>query len=127
MLSHKSEVKADNDGSAGSAKSRKAKKRARGYEGDEVFKMTRSVICPAQEDGEVILATLDGEHLIYSLCTESLNIVAFSTSSTAENWTSVPTSTFIVCTNIPLSVSVSSPHPSFATVAGSRSARYGAA
>ncbi|KAK7695777.1 hypothetical protein QCA50_000414 [Cerrena zonata] len=40
-------------------RSKKGKKRARGYEGDEVFNVNRLVICPTNEDGEVVLATLE--------------------------------------------------------------------
>ena len=43
------------------ASSKKGKKRARGYEGDEVFKVGRTVLCPSSEDREIILASLDGE------------------------------------------------------------------
>lgn len=48
--------------SVGVIKNRKGKKRARGYEGDEVFQMTKSMICTSEEDGNVLLAALDGEH-----------------------------------------------------------------
>lgn len=61
VLSHKSDIQPEAEASAGSAKSRKGKKRARGYEGDEVFKMTRTAICTTEEDGEVVLAALSGE------------------------------------------------------------------
>jgi hypothetical protein len=43
-----------------SSKSKKGKKRVQGYEGDELFKVSREVICPTIEDGKVVLATLDG-------------------------------------------------------------------
>lgn len=43
------------------SKNRKGKKRGRGYEGDEAFKVTRAVICPTKEDGEVVMASLQGE------------------------------------------------------------------
>ncbi|KAG6812998.1 hypothetical protein H0H92_014929 [Tricholoma furcatifolium] len=47
-----------------SQKSKKGKKRARGYEGDEVFKLTREVICPGPEDGKVLLAALNVMRLL---------------------------------------------------------------
>ncbi|TFK55557.1 hypothetical protein OE88DRAFT_1672300 [Heliocybe sulcata] len=40
-------------------KSRKGKKRQRGYEGDELFKVGREVICQSGAEGEVVLAALD--------------------------------------------------------------------
>lgn len=45
---------------AASSRSKKGKKRARGYEGDEVFKLSRSVICPSLDDGKVIIAAFEG-------------------------------------------------------------------
>jgi hypothetical protein len=50
----------DNTGSS-SNKGKKGKKRARGYEGDEIFKLSKEVICPTVDDGKVVLAALDGE------------------------------------------------------------------
>jgi len=45
--------------------SKKGKKRARGYEGDEVFKVGRGVLCPAPIDEEIILLTLRAlDHLL---------------------------------------------------------------
>ncbi|KAI0750951.1 rRNA processing/ribosome biogenesis-domain-containing protein [Daedaleopsis nitida] len=40
-------------------RSKKAKKRARGYEGDEVFKVGREVVCLTTEDGDVLLTSVD--------------------------------------------------------------------
>ena len=40
--------------------SKKGKKRARGYEGDEVFRVGRSILCETDEDAEHVLAALDG-------------------------------------------------------------------
>ncbi|KAI0346803.1 hypothetical protein BDW22DRAFT_1386488 [Trametopsis cervina] len=51
------EMQADDRGS--DAKNRKGKKRVRGYEGDEVFKISREILCPTEEDGKVVLVTLD--------------------------------------------------------------------
>ncbi|KAI0743285.1 rRNA processing/ribosome biogenesis-domain-containing protein [Irpex lacteus] len=50
---------AHDDSAQGGGRSRKAKKRARGYEGDEVFKVSRGILCPTKETGEVVLVTLD--------------------------------------------------------------------
>jgi hypothetical protein len=41
--------------------SKKGKKRARGYEGDEVFRLSKEVICPMVDDGRVVLTALDSE------------------------------------------------------------------
>jgi hypothetical protein len=43
-----------------SSRGKKGRKRARGYEGDEVFKLSREVICPTIDDGRVLLAALEG-------------------------------------------------------------------
>ncbi|KZP24698.1 hypothetical protein FIBSPDRAFT_951090 [Athelia psychrophila] len=51
------------DAAAG-GKSGKGKKRARGYEGDEVFKTTRAVICAGEVEGEVVVAALEALQLV---------------------------------------------------------------
>jgi hypothetical protein len=43
------------------AASKKGKKRTRGYEGDEIFKVGVGVLCPTLEDGEIVEAALDGK------------------------------------------------------------------
>jgi len=53
-------------GSSSAGKNKKSQKRARGYEGDEVFKVTREIICPTREDGLVLLAALNGMLLDWS-------------------------------------------------------------
>ncbi|KAL5507952.1 hypothetical protein ACEPAH_5570 [Sanghuangporus vaninii] len=45
--------------------SKKGKKRARGYEGDEVFKVGKNLLCETAEDAEHVLAALDA--LLYLL------------------------------------------------------------
>ncbi|KAL4241842.1 Pre-rRNA-processing protein RIX1 [Abortiporus biennis] len=56
-----------NNSSNASLQGRKGKKRARGYEGDEVFKMTKGAICSTPDDGNVILAALEViQHLLES-------------------------------------------------------------
>ncbi|KAL6305864.1 hypothetical protein BKA93DRAFT_824657 [Sparassis latifolia] len=62
VLSTKSEVQSNTEQST-KGKS-KGKKRARGYEGDEVFKVTREIICSTVDDGAVLLAALDAIHLV---------------------------------------------------------------
>lgn len=42
------------------SKSKSGKKRARNYEGDEVFNVSREVAYPTTEDGEVLLNSIDG-------------------------------------------------------------------
>lgn len=44
-------------------KGRKGKKRTRGYEGDEVFKLGKAVLCATPGDGSVIIAAVDGTYL----------------------------------------------------------------
>lgn len=62
LLALQSQAQREDDTNANSAKSRKGKKRARGYEGDEVFQ-NREIICSTKEDGEVVLLALDGKLL----------------------------------------------------------------
>jgi hypothetical protein len=45
---------------AASTRSKKGKKRARGYEGDEIFKLSRGVVCPSLDDGNVLIAAFEG-------------------------------------------------------------------
>ena len=78
VLSHKADFHAESDVSVGIGKNRKGKKRARGYEGDEMFKVTRTVICSTQEDGDVILAVLDGEEDLRIRQTRSLTCLCSS-------------------------------------------------
>ncbi|KAF9569005.1 hypothetical protein CPC08DRAFT_678642 [Agrocybe pediades] len=52
------------DSEPSSSKSKNAKKRARNYEGDEVFKMTRQVTYATAEEGEVALISLDVAHVL---------------------------------------------------------------
>ena|SRR5882724_3287934 len=59
LLSSKSDVQQQLQ-DASVTTSKKGKTRARGYEGDEVFKVGRGVLCSTREDGEVVEATLDG-------------------------------------------------------------------
>lgn len=58
LLASQSQTHREDDVNGSAAKSRKGKKRARGYEGDEVFK-TREVVCPSKEDGETVIAALN--------------------------------------------------------------------
>lgn len=57
LLGTQSDAQEDNV-SVIAGKSKKGKKRARGYEGDEVFKITKEVILPSHESGEVIIFSL---------------------------------------------------------------------
>lgn len=61
LLATQADVRDDGNAQITSNKSKKGKKRARGYEGDEVFKISREVICSTHEAGETILAALEGE------------------------------------------------------------------
>ncbi|KAK7060454.1 hypothetical protein VNI00_001219 [Paramarasmius palmivorus] len=63
-----------------SIKSKKGKKRARGYEGDEVFRNSLGVICPSKDDGKVLLTACDvmGQLLQISEVAPALHSLAFS-------------------------------------------------
>ncbi|KAG7449000.1 uncharacterized protein BT62DRAFT_979095 [Guyanagaster necrorhizus] len=45
-------------------RSKKGKKRARAYEGDEVFKASRNVLCPLSDDGKSVLIACDALALL---------------------------------------------------------------
>ncbi|KAG6821542.1 hypothetical protein H0H93_000051 [Arthromyces matolae] len=47
-----------------SQSSKKGKKRARGYEGDEVFRLTKELICPGPIEGKVLLSALEVVRLV---------------------------------------------------------------
>ncbi|KAI0352983.1 hypothetical protein OH77DRAFT_1427754 [Trametes cingulata] len=59
ILSKRSQSGAEGDQKGSQGRSKKGKKRARGYEGDEVFKVGREIICPTTEEGDVLLAAID--------------------------------------------------------------------
>ena len=42
-------------------KNNKGKKRSRNYEGDEIFNVSRDVVCATDEEGKVLLASIDGK------------------------------------------------------------------
>ncbi|KAG5650306.1 hypothetical protein H0H81_012673 [Sphagnurus paluster] len=58
ILARPSEIPATEQSEVTSSKSKKGKKRAIGYEGDEVFKISREVICPNTDDTKVMLVSL---------------------------------------------------------------------
>lgn len=60
LLALQSQANHDDDANVNASKSRKGKKRARAYEGDELFK-TREIICSTKEDGEAVLSALDSK------------------------------------------------------------------
>ncbi|OCH92155.1 hypothetical protein OBBRIDRAFT_886436 [Obba rivulosa] len=64
VLSSESHASDGTDQSAFKSKGRKGKKRARGYEGDEVFKITREIVCPTPDDGDALLAALRATDLV---------------------------------------------------------------
>ncbi|KZT72556.1 hypothetical protein DAEQUDRAFT_704985 [Daedalea quercina L-15889] len=64
LLSTKSQGQQDVGIAISKTKSRKGKKRARGYEGDEVFSITADVICTGKADGELLLASIDVIRLV---------------------------------------------------------------
>ncbi len=60
ILSKRSQSKEEQEQGATQGRSKKGKKRGRGYEGDEVFKVGRDVVCLTASDGDVLLASVDG-------------------------------------------------------------------
>ena len=60
LLSTQTDVQKEDDAAQAAGKGKKGKKRARGYEGDEVFKTSRPMLCPTKVAGQVVLAALDG-------------------------------------------------------------------
>lgn len=64
LLSTKSQGQEVAGTTASKTRNRKGKKRARGYEGDEVFNVTAEVISASKVDGDVLLASIDGEYLV---------------------------------------------------------------
>lgn len=52
-----------------SSKNNKGKKRSRNYEGDEIFNVSREVVCATDEEGKVLLASIDGKQLHFEDCT----------------------------------------------------------
>ncbi|KAF7798339.1 hypothetical protein EIP86_009560 [Pleurotus ostreatoroseus] len=56
----------DNNSVAHSGTSKKGKKRARGYEGDEVFKIAKEVILPTHESGKAVIVSLEIVRLLMS-------------------------------------------------------------
>lgn len=59
VLSKRSQAGIENEQASGQSRSKKGKKRARGYEGDEVFKVGREIVCSTAEEGDVLLASVD--------------------------------------------------------------------
>ena len=55
-----SEKKPADDQNRANSSSKKGKKRVQGYEGDEIFKAGRDVLCGSNVEAEGILAALDG-------------------------------------------------------------------
>lgn len=60
LLPRKSEVQQHLQETSTTA-SKRGKKRARGYEGDEVFKVGVGVLCPTLEDSEIVELALEGK------------------------------------------------------------------
>jgi hypothetical protein len=60
LLASESDVRHQNESTGMGGSRKKGKKRARGYEGDELFRIAREVICPSEEDGEEVIAAVEG-------------------------------------------------------------------
>ncbi|TFK94656.1 hypothetical protein K466DRAFT_475938 [Polyporus arcularius HHB13444] len=59
VLSTRSASGANEEQGAAQGRGRKGKKRAHGYEGDEVFKVGRGIVCVTATDSEILLASVD--------------------------------------------------------------------
>ena len=66
VLSKRSQAEAEHEQTSGQGRSKKGKKRARGYEGDEVFKVGREIVCSTAEEGDVLLASVDRKSRVVS-------------------------------------------------------------
>src|SRR5882757_5175492 len=60
LLSSESGVRLQEEQNGTGTSRKKGKKRARGYEGDEVFKATRDVVCPSDEEEDVVITAVHG-------------------------------------------------------------------
>ncbi|KAH9850732.1 rRNA processing/ribosome biogenesis-domain-containing protein [Lenzites betulinus] len=59
VLSKRSEANGESESSGAQGRSKKSRKRARGYEGDEVFKVGREIVCATAEEGDILLTAVD--------------------------------------------------------------------
>ncbi|KAI0700754.1 rRNA processing/ribosome biogenesis-domain-containing protein [Cytidiella melzeri] len=92
LLAPQSEAQKDpaQNGNAHAAKGRKGKKRARAYEGDEVFKIGRDMLCSTKEAGEVVLATLDATQKLLQCASLSPSIQSLTGRILLALFTSLP-------------------------------------
>lgn len=61
LLATQSHAQADSDSVTLKSKNKRGKKRARGYEGDEMLKVSVEIMCRTAEEGEMLLVALDGK------------------------------------------------------------------
>ncbi|EJF56606.1 hypothetical protein DICSQDRAFT_71225 [Dichomitus squalens LYAD-421 SS1] len=59
LLSKRSQAGTENEQASGQGRSKKGRRHARGYEGDEVFKVGRRIVCVTAEEGDVLLVSVD--------------------------------------------------------------------
>ena len=59
LLSKRPRVGIENEQASGQGKSKRGKKWARSYEGDEVFRVGHEIVCSTAEEGDVLLASVD--------------------------------------------------------------------
>jgi hypothetical protein len=60
LLGPRSDISSGDSNTNSTGRSKKGKKRAREYEGDEVFKLTHGEICATNADGNALLLSIDG-------------------------------------------------------------------
>ena len=71
----------DDEPAATTSRSKKGKKRARGYEGDEVFKVGREIVCVTAEEGTALLVSLDREVAVLHVIFQATDFGVVSTSA----------------------------------------------
>ncbi|KAI0677400.1 rRNA processing/ribosome biogenesis-domain-containing protein [Trametes maxima] len=59
VLSKRNPADVESEQAGAQGRSKKGKKRARGYEGDEVFKVGRDIVCATLEEGDLLLVSVD--------------------------------------------------------------------
>lgn len=68
LLPIKREASENTDGLAEDQRSKKSKKRARGYEGDEVLRLGKEASVATEVEGEELLASMEGQQSHTSSC-----------------------------------------------------------
>ena len=81
VLSNRSQSGAEGEQASGQGRSKKGRRRARGYEGDEVFKVGREIVCVTAEEGTALLVSLDREVAVLHVTFQATDFGVVSTST----------------------------------------------